>query len=284
MAKCSECNNDLPINGQYAQCRGGCKQCYHFDCTTISQQTYATRSKADKEQWRCHNCRKDKKKQPSSPHEKNENESADVLREIREMVAQMQMDIKNNYENQKKENVELRNKIEELIKINKEKDAKICELNIKVNELEQYTRRDTIEIYGVKEQENENLQDIVFNISDKIGVEMKAEDIQVVHRNGRKIKEHVKRTIIVKLNRKKAEEIINKRKMLKQIQDENGRIFVNEAMSPFYKDLLWKTKSRARELGYQFVWFKRGKLFVRKSEGTRPVRILIEDDIAKYIN
>lgn len=276
---CKECNGDLPTNGNYVTCRGGCKQGYHFDCTTISQQTFNTRSKADKEAWRCQNCRKGKRKPTSSDEEK---ESESMIKEILSRVAQMQIDIKNNYDALKIENEELKHKIDKLIKNNGEKDAKINELNIRVNELEQYSRRDQIEIYGIEESENENLQNIIIEIAEKIGVEIKDEDIHVVHRLGKIKKDKKPRAVIAKMQRKKTEEIINKRKPI-SLQGYTNNIYINEAMSPFFKDLWWKAKNQARDMGYRYVWFKRGKLLVRKNEGNRPIRIQSEEDIEKYI-
>lgn len=47
----------------------------------------------------------------------------------------------------------------------------------------------------------------------------------------------------------------------------------------FSKDLLWKIKQTAKE----DVWFKRGKLLIRREEGTRDICIFTEEDFAAYI-
>lgn len=54
-------------------------------------------------------------------------------------------------------------------------------------------------------------------------------------------------------------------------------------MTAAYKDLFWKAKNRAKETGHKYVWFKRGKLYVRKDQGDRVNRISVEEDISTYI-
>lgn len=75
-----------------------------------------------------------------------------MIREILDRIAQMQINMENIYDKLKVENEELQNKLDEIMKIR--------ELNVKINELEQYTRRDTIEIYGIEKKENENFENI----------------------------------------------------------------------------------------------------------------------------
>lgn len=58
----------------------------------------------------------------------------------------------------------------EIIFKKRKKYKKISGLNVKINELEQYTRRDTIEIYGIEEKEN--FENIITNIANKVEVEI----------------------------------------------------------------------------------------------------------------
>lgn len=47
------------------------------------------------------------------------------------------------------------------------------------------------------------------------------------------------------------------------------------------KRLLWLVRTRAKENDYQFAWQKDGKMFVRKRQGDRVIKIDTEDDLDK---
>ena len=69
------------------------------------------------------------------------------------------------------------------------KDKKIIELEIKLMEkqdnIEQYQRCQSIRIFGVKEEENENTYDLVMDIANKIGIQLVFQDIDRSHQVGR---------------------------------------------------------------------------------------------------
>lgn len=290
---CGQCEEELPIDGQYIQCKAGCKNNYHFDCTTLSRETYNTRSKADRNAWRCHQCRaggkikNNTRKKSEQQQNKEEKENGQLLATILEKITEMQNDMKYNYETLKAENEDLKIKMDTLIRQNKEKDREITKLKSRLNQLEQYTRRDCIEIHGMKEDDEEKLEINVLKIINKMNIVLKQEEITAVHRIGNK-QSRKPRIIIVKLNRKKADEIVASKKktiLNKDIFSNNDetKIYINESMSPEYKELFWKTKNAAKENEYKFVWFKRGKLYVRKNEGAPVNRIYTEEDINVHI-
>lgn len=58
MPKCTVCSHDLPKKkDQYVTCLGGCNALLHFECSTLSEKTYAAMSSSKKEEWRCSLCR-----------------------------------------------------------------------------------------------------------------------------------------------------------------------------------------------------------------------------------
>ena len=48
--------------------------------------------------------------------------------------------------------------------------------------------------------------------------------------------------------------------------DGTTTIFVNENLTRFRKNLLWKTKQKAKENGFKYTWMTNGNVFVRRSE------------------
>lgn len=45
---------------------------------------------------------------------------------------------------------------------------------------------------------------------------------------------------------------------------EDNKIYVNDYLTTFNRNLFFKTKAFAREAGFKYVWFKDSKLFVNK--------------------
>lgn len=146
--QCAECKTQLPKDGQYVVCKTGCSGGYHFDCTTISQSTYRTRSKKDKDAWRCHSCRKSNVKTRDTNSDDNDSDDGEtkadaddvnnrsMLREILRKMEDIKSEIKNNYQMLKNENEQLKKKMDVLIEQGKEKDIVIAQMSARINELE----------------------------------------------------------------------------------------------------------------------------------------------------
>ena len=66
----------------------------------------------------------------------------------------------------------------------KKQQESIDTLTSNLNTLEQYTRRNNIRIFGVPERRDENTDQIVCQLADKLGVHMSREDIDRSHRVG----------------------------------------------------------------------------------------------------
>ena len=99
---------------------------------------------------------------------------------------------------------DLRNEWNRLNNVVSEMSLKIDDLESKCNPLEQYGRRNKLEISGIPDSVDQtDLQDKVVEIFDKIGVDLSNDEIEACHRIG-KSKDNSKTTIIRLVNRKKA--------------------------------------------------------------------------------
>lgn len=91
--------------------------------------------------------------------------------------------------------------------------------NYDINELEQYTRKSSIRIFGLEDEEDEEMKDtcekVVGFLSEKVKMEIENEDIDIAHRLG-KYRTTQSRPVIVKfMCRRKKLESIEKRTNLK---------------------------------------------------------------------
>lgn len=203
--------------------------------------------------------------------------------------------ISDQYDNMIKElqktNTETKNlqkQVEQLLENNNEKDKQIKNMEEQIGNLQQYTRNQNLEIFGVPETHDENCKDIVFKIARELQVDLKCEEIDVSHRI-RSAKPNTTPSIVARITtRTKRDLLIQKKALVNTNRNIPGleigeKIYISEHLTPQNKALLRATKIRAREYNYKFVWFKNSKILVRKSENTAVIRIFNESDVVNKI-
>lgn len=177
--------------------------------------------------------------------------------------------------------------------IQKQKDADenliqhnktIADLTFRLNALEQYSRNTSIEIREVKKTENEDVEKIIIDIAQKMNIALIREDIQAAHRlpapDGKN------QAIIANLNsRKKRDQILSFKGTITNNSlfggDSRGKIFIGESLSPYFKELLWKTKMKAKTCNYKFVWFRKSNILARRDEKAPVITIRSSEDLEK---
>lgn len=165
----------------------------------------------------------------------------------------------------------------------------IVDLQLRVRNLEQYSRRNNIEISGVPGSQSENIELVLVDIARSINVVMSKEAVVVAHRVP-SFSERRTPSIIVKFTTKREKDTwiegFKTRRPLTadMINRKFGKeeVYVNEHLSPANKLLLKKTKEVAQTKNYAYVWNKDGKIFVRKEAGDKIRRINNEDEL-KYL-
>ena len=112
---------------------------------------------------------------------------------------------------------------------------------------------------------------IVSDLAKKIGVSIK--DISIAHRlkasqNARP--EKPPNVIVRFTNQRLRNRIYQSRSAAKFINNfpvqQMTRFFINEKLTNAKKELFCKTKQKARELGYHYIWTNNGKIYIRKSQ------------------
>ena len=123
----------------------------------------------------------------------------------------------------------MRNKINQL-------ENKVISLEANTNSLEQYGRRNNLEISGIPDSiSNNELEDKVIEILSKVDVNVSKNDIEACHRMG-KSKKSSKRTIVRFVNRRYAKKaLINRKKLITMDKSSLGLsndVFINENLTP----------------------------------------------------
>lgn len=207
------------------------------------------------------------------------------LKDIRES----QQFISNQYEEIKQAVAEvaaLKSKLSDLENTVKMQDKEIVNLQLKIAQQDQYSRRNNLEIREVAVTAGEQVEEIVIRVAGKAGVQVTSTDIEAAHRvksEPGKIPMIIARFV----NRKVRNEVLKQRKTTitnHEIAGTGpGRIYISENMCPFYRKLHFEVRTKAKDKGYQFVWFVENKILVRKAPGTPTIAVESAADLHKII-
>ncbi|KAF6209329.1 hypothetical protein GE061_009105 [Apolygus lucorum] len=161
----------------------------------------------------------------------------------------------------------------------------ISDLQIKVDRLEQDSRKTNIEIYGVPESVGENCYEVVKSVSGIAGKEVNPKS---AFRLGPKVQGKA-RMILADLGSEADREMITKsakgcsalRASALSSAWPDSRIYVNENLTSYRKGLLRNAKEIAKSKGAKFVWSRDFKIFVRMEENAKVIVINNETDLLK---
>ena len=143
------------------------------------------------------------------------------------------------------------------------------------------------EFVDIPYEKNENLNQIVSDLVKKIGVLIKDKHISIEQRlkaSQNAKPEKLPNVIVHFTNQRIRNKIYQSRSAAKSINNfpvQQMTRFINKNLKKAKKELFWKTKQKARELGYHYIWTNNGKIHIRKSQEYDLIIINNESDINK---
>lgn len=183
----------------------------------------------------------------------------------------------------REENINLKNELEKVKTELKKKGDDLIEVERDVIDLQQYVRRNNVEICGIPDSvENKNLEKTVVKIAEIIGVDVKSNDIEACHRLAKRRNEGgPKRTIVRFVNRKNCESLLRNKKKLNYDETKNklnhigirNNLFINSNLSPYNKFLWGKCKHLYEEGMIDRFWVYNGSLHVAELNDDEGLKI-----------
>lgn len=183
-----------------------------------------------------------------------------------------------------KENIKT---IEKLKVENESLKKDVKSLTSKLNDLEQYSRMNNIEIQGIPEKNNESVVKIVESLCQFVDHPIDANAVEAVHRV-QTYNVNAPKSIIVRfLSRKARDEVLLAAKVKRSqlgvtgraLPFEGGRVFINEHLTPENKKLFREVRLAATEKGYKYVWINNANILVRKDERSKIKTIKNTDQL-----
>ena len=159
---------------------------------------------------------------------------------------------------------------------------KIAEQEKTINELEQYSRKNCINIAGVKEKERESVRTLTKDIGRAVGVQLTDLDIDTAHRLGR----HTggkDRPIIVKFTTfDKRQELHQARRKLRDASApvdsslttaELRQIFVSDSLTKANRSVMYAARQLKNDSKIAAAWTDAGRMKIR-IEADGPTRVI----------
>jgi hypothetical protein len=199
---------------------------------------------------------------------------------LTDLICQQKNEIIDQLQN---ENILLKSEIVDLRADLKKKTEDIADIETDVINLQQYVRRNNIEIHGIPNNVNDkDLEEKVIELAGCIDVELKKEDIEACHRlpNNKKNSKANKRTIVRFVNRKscdklhiKKSEIKKRPERLREIGLASSNLYINSNLCPYNKFLWGKCKKLFNEKLIHRFWIYNGSVFLLTDENEVKTKI-----------
>ncbi|CAG9817180.1 unnamed protein product [Phaedon cochleariae] len=174
---------------------------------------------------------------------------------------------------------------DKLLKENTKLKTDIANLESKVNDLDQAGRLNNIEIQGIPEKANENLNTIVQKICNYIEFETTPDKIEYIHRVqlNKNSTNKIKNIILRFGSRNEKEKCLAaaKQKRMKrdngsskmEIEGVSDNFFINEHLTLHNKILYKEARLAAKQNKYKYSWTKNGMVFIRRDDTSRIIHI-----------
>lgn len=285
-----------------------CGYGYHLgSCSGISESVYKKKGDAVKKNWQCATCKVSKTRGGQASRQKQQehdvggelaeiNRKLDEIASIKEKVEKLMCvkdtvdsieksvqhiseqydEILKDVKRQAKEITDLKKRVEQVEL--RQDDEQVRVLKKEVNDLEQYSRRQNLEIRGLPLVEREDLLKELNGLARELELkELSREDLEGLHRLPSK-PGRPSPVLARFVSRVTRDQWMEKRSNLRSVRP--GVLFLDN-LTARNKKLLWLAKTKATDKGYQFTWQKNGKVFVRKCPGEPIIRIESENDLVK---
>lgn len=172
---------------------------------------------------------------------------------------------------------------------NKSLRMKVNQLEISVDEMDQYSRIKNIQIDGVPVTRDEDLKEVVKTMGQKIEVNIKTEDIDAIHRIPSRSNANPEPIVVQFVTRQMKENVVKKSKEKRVCTDDlnmqcaNKPVFVNEHLTRKRKNIMFEARKLKNEKNYKFLWSRNGKILIKKNETSTTIQLNSLDDLSKII-
>lgn len=168
-------------------------------------------------------------------------------------------------------------------KLNEQLETLNVNTETKINDIEQYSRKNNVRVSGIPETGNEtaeqSIEIVVEKLNNKIAdLNLQRDDIDIAHRLGRQKKDKTRQIIVKFSSRLKRDELMRRRRDLK-----HTGIFVSEDLTPINQLVLACLRKKMPDEVDQ-AWSKGGKLFYKQKSNPNTITEVQYKDYQTWID
>ncbi|KAK4876081.1 hypothetical protein RN001_012503 [Aquatica leii] len=165
------------------------------------------------------------------------------------------------------------------------------ELKWQINDLEQYSRTNCVEISGVPELKNENTMSVVEAVGTDLGLNLDSYTIDTCHQLKKNFNNQPRNIIVKFVRRLDKEEFLRCRRIKQNLSvndlhgdmrnpaNSNNTIYINESLTFYNRQLCAKARAFKREKNIKFLWIRNGKILMRANKNSKIFDIASETDL-----
>jgi len=176
----------------------------------------------------------------------------------------------------------------------KEHADELQDIQVNLDNLEQYSRKNSLEFHGIPDEVNIPTDQVVCKIAQAIGVEIQEDDIEISHRIGRKRGD---KPVLAKfVSHKVKSKIYKARTNLKAVSVQSlfpgssvssvrgttarpKGIFINENLTPYRKEMMGLAVEKRHDGKINKVWTLDGKIFIKTTPTGNPRQMFSVEDV-----
>lgn len=161
-------------------------------------------------------------------------------------------------------------------------EKRIQDLEVKADCSEQYSRRNSLRIHGLPEDNRDVLKTTVSFLNDELGLQppLQPEEIDRVHRIGQQ-QQHRPRSVILKLATYRTRHRIYSRRA--KLRESSSKIYINEDLTKFRSELFWNARKQKRNGKLKDAWTHDGNIMIRSNDD-KVSQIKTEDQLLCLTN
>lgn len=301
MADCVKCLKPIAKTGRSSSkidCVE-CKLCFHSSCVGLTPNDIKYYQDNDTI-WRCESCSKERRKSMAIESRPTTTMTYD---DVFNLVSELRNDLKgvetslgkainSAFEDLKETKSLIKKQSEDMAGLlelvntlsteNIELKSKVSLLENRMDDIEQYSRRDTIEIHGVPVERGEQVVEVVKTVGKALDLVIDETMISACHRLRSRDGTGKPPGIIVKMTRRMdAEAVLQKRRVKRNFSTHHiglnsspaVPIYINESLCPGRRRILNAARDKKAEKHYTYLWIRGGKILMRKADG-EPVKVV----------
>lgn len=301
-SKCKVCAKSTTGSKSKIQCVD-CQMFLHGSCVNLSKNDIAFYEQ-EGEVYRCDDCNKARRKSmqveselgKSTPNiedvlellgvmrEENQQQSKKLESEMGKSLEFNQGQIEELSAVVKRQTESLR-KFEEMYSLIVDENAKLKKninvLEQRLDEMEQYSRVNCIEINGIPEEKTESVLEIVKKVGSSLDMTITDDMVDSCHRLGQTFQGRTRGIIVKFVRRSVKEELLQKRRVKRNLNTHHigfgdrsaDVVYINESLTPLRRKIHTAARALKKEKGYQFLWIRNGRILLRTNEGAKVISL-----------